>query len=219
MKYYQEITLIDSADVRFFELWSKVYTQIHLALVEHAKATNGEDATHGDIGVSFPDYRFAEKSGKPIAILGSKLRVFASAPDQLAQLNLGKWLERLADYVHIKSPNNVPNEHSHITVSRARQVKNLDRVARQRQKHQKISFEEAKENIIKRYAERHGLDIEKAKQAYEKPTLQPYPYINMQSLGGGNRFSLELKQTAAEKATIGKFNTYGLSSTTTVPHW
>lgn len=219
MNHYQTLTILPDPELSPYFIWSKLFTQVHLALVEHAKATYGEAATHGDIGISFPDYRFAQAKDKQVSTLGRQLRVFASSADQLDQLNLGKWLDRLTDYVHVKSPNSVPNEHSYITVSRARQVKNLDQITKRRARRKGESFEEAKDNIIKRYAKTEKIDIAKAKQAYENPTLKAYPYINMKSLRGSNRFSLELKQTDAKEAVVGKFNTYGLSSTTTVPHW
>lgn len=220
MNYYQELTILPNPEISPYFIWSKLFTQIHLALVEHAKATYGEDVIHGNIGISFPDYAFEKEiKGKSVTSLGRRLRVFAKSPQELEELNVNQWLEKLSDYIHIKSIKNIPSEHGFVTVSRARQIKNLDRIARRREKHQKISFEDAKANIIKNYAKMHGLDMQKAKRAYENPKLKAYPYINMQSLEGKQRFSLELKQTPVTEANIGKFNTYGLSATSTVPHW
>ncbi|HNN29956.1 MAG TPA: type I-F CRISPR-associated endoribonuclease Cas6/Csy4, partial [Agitococcus sp.] len=34
MKYYQELTLIAQAEVSLYVIWSKLYTQLHLAFVE-----------------------------------------------------------------------------------------------------------------------------------------------------------------------------------------
>ena len=48
MKYYQELTLIAQAEVSLYFIWSKVYTQLHLALVAMP--------TQGNVGVSFPEY-------------------------------------------------------------------------------------------------------------------------------------------------------------------
>lgn len=48
MKYYQEITIIKSPDISPYFIWSKLYTQLHLALVE---VKNPDDSSN--IGVSF----------------------------------------------------------------------------------------------------------------------------------------------------------------------
>ncbi len=223
MQFYQEITIIDG-DKKLFDLWSSVFMQVHIALVEHAKAKYGDDATHGDIGVSFPDFRFFEKNGNQISYLGSKLRLFGISKEQLKKLNIEDVIKRytkfnLTDYVHIKSVQPVPSNHGYITVSRARQIKNLDRIARRRAKHQGISFEQAKTNIIANYAEQHNISDKEAIQAYHNPKLMAYPYINMQSLHGKNDFSLEIKQVEKPEKVDGQFSTYGLSSISTVPHW
>lgn len=219
MKYYQEITLIDSADIRFFELWSKLYTQLHLALVEQAKATYGEGATHGDIGVSFPEYKCFEKNGKTISMLGSKLRVFAKTEAELQQLNLGKWCERLLDHVHIKSTAKVPAVTEYVIAKRFRQEKNLDSKTHNFAKKHNKTFEEVKLSRIEHISRKYDISMEEAQRRYEKPVLEIRPYIRMKSGKNGNTFSLEIEQTKAEGVVTGTFNTYGMSPTTTVPHW
>ncbi len=221
MKYYQEITLIDSSEIPIFQLWSKFYKQLHLALVEQAKATYGDGAVHGDIGVSFPEFKYFEKNGKTISFLGSKLRIFACTKEELDKNPIVDKLEEynLTDYVHIKSIKPVPEEVTYVTVSRVRQVKNKDRFAKRYAKRNGISLKEAKSAIIERYAEKHDIPREQAVKDYETPTLESYPYITIQSLNGGQSFALEIKQTHRNQAKAGSFSTYGLSSTTTVPDW
>ena len=51
MKYYQELTLI-ADDMPFFELWSKIFTQVHIALAD-VKNNHSIDS----IGVNFPNYQ------------------------------------------------------------------------------------------------------------------------------------------------------------------
>jgi CRISPR-associated endonuclease Csy4 len=51
MDYYQEITLIDQAEISPYFLWSKIYMQLHFALVEMKDQYN-----QVPIGISFPDY-------------------------------------------------------------------------------------------------------------------------------------------------------------------
>lgn len=220
MNYYQEITIIDSNDKPFFKIWSDLYTQVHLALVEQVKVSHGENATQSDIGVSFPEYACFEKNGETIAILGSKLRVFAKTKAELEQLNLNKWCERLLDYVHIKSLDEVGSKATeHLVVKRFRQERNMDAKTRNfAQKHNK-TFEEMKASRIAYIAEKYDLSLEKAQQRYDNPVLEKRPYIKMKSLETGSPFSLEIEQSSVDSAQTGTFNTYGLSVKTTVPNW
>jgi CRISPR-associated endonuclease Csy4 len=88
MNFYQELTLLPTDDIGHYFLWSKIYQQLHLALVE---LTGGQG---GSVGFSFPEY----SANQPR--LGRKLRVFAPTEAQLTQCNVRKWLERLSDYCH-----------------------------------------------------------------------------------------------------------------------
>lgn len=220
MNYYQEVTIINYPELSLYFIWSKLYTQLHLALVEQAKATYGERATQSDIGVSFPEYACFEKNGETIAILGSKLRVFAKTKAELEQLNLNKWCERLLDYVHIKSISEVGEKSAeYVVVKKFRQEKNLDSKTRNfAQKHNK-TFEEVKASRIAHIAKKYSISEEEAQQRYENPVLEKRPYIQMKSLETGNPFSLEIEQLSVNVAQAGTFNTYGLSVKTTVPHW
>ncbi|MDW6094242.1 type I-F CRISPR-associated endoribonuclease Cas6/Csy4 [Vibrio rhizosphaerae] len=98
MKYYQDITLLPDADISLGFIWEKVYQQIHLMLVEHKN-----EAYVSDIGLSFPAY------GDAAFPLGHQLRLFADNESQLADASVAQWLQRLRDYVHIKSIKPVPN--------------------------------------------------------------------------------------------------------------
>ena len=61
MKFYQEITLIPQADISPHAVWSKLYTQLHLAFVEQK---DEQDKTI--YGVSFPQYRTIADKKLPI---------------------------------------------------------------------------------------------------------------------------------------------------------
>ena len=67
MQFYQEITLIDQAEISPYFIWSKLYTQLHIALAESKDIDN-----QVNIGVSFPQYIFEEKikGGKSQSQLG-----------------------------------------------------------------------------------------------------------------------------------------------------
>ena len=112
MKYYQELTLIAQAEVSLYVIWSKLYTQLHLAFVEQKDSQ--EKIVYG---VSFPRYRLNQD--KSVGFLGDKLRIFAHSTQQLEQLNLNQWLARLSDYVHITAPRETPHNVSYAVYSRA----------------------------------------------------------------------------------------------------
>ncbi|MCB1658072.1 MAG: type I-F CRISPR-associated endoribonuclease Cas6/Csy4, partial [Pseudomonadales bacterium] len=138
MKYYQELTLIAQAEVSVYVIWSKLYTQLHLAFVEQKDTHNKTP-----YGVSFPQYRLDANKG--FGYLGSKVRIFANTTQELEQLNLGKWLERLTDYVHITSARETPLSKvtGHTIYSRAVPKDSLDkRIAHQAQR-RNISLEES----------------------------------------------------------------------------
>ena len=79
MNYYIEITLIDNSDLNLFSLWSKVFQQIHLGLVEIQ-----DDQGRVPIGLSFPDYVTGEK----YSVLGGKLRLLAKDEAILSRFNI-----------------------------------------------------------------------------------------------------------------------------------
>lgn len=221
MKFFQEITLLESDNKTFFTLWNKLYTQLHLALVEQQNS----DKTV-DIGVSFPEYRCFERNNKKIAILGGKLRVFANSQDALEQLNLAHWLSRLADYVHITSIKEVPNHVSeYLQVARYRPNLNMERLTRRFMRREskragrEISFEEAQEMQNQRLVDEAKVSLEEAKSRYTNPVVKDLPYIKMKSLSGEREFSLLINQQPVERHQKGSFSTYGLSSKATVPNW
>lgn len=194
MKHYIEITLIPDADVGLFSLWSKVYLQLHLALVELKDANSLVP-----VGISFAEYRGDEKH----SMLGSKLRVFASDINHLEKLNLNHWFNRLCDYVHMTSIRAVPSEHGYVVVSRVHTPANVG-------------------NLARRYAKRHSISLEVALELYKNyDPKQPthLPFIKIKSLSSANDFMLCIQQNANSNAVSGLYSTYGLSGTSTVPHW
>lgn len=200
MKYYQEITLV-SDEMPVFELWSKMYTQLHIALAD-LKNKKGVDS----IGVSFPQYRYEEKNGKGLGRLGNKLRIFAPNESDLKHLNIEQWLDRLKEYVHIKSIHPVPaNVNTYVTVRRIRS-KSLERKAKDYAKYKSIGFDEAMSYCA----------------LYKKASMMDYPFIQMSSCDNGHCFKLSIFQEYVFEAVTGKFNTYGINNTAsrvTVPHW
>ncbi|GAA5014536.1 hypothetical protein GCM10023206_24730 [Acinetobacter puyangensis] len=197
MLYYQEITLIDQTEISLYFIWSKLYTQLHLAFVEHK---DEQEKIH--YGVSFPQYRIDEK--KHIGFLGSKIRIFANSENELQQLYLDKWLDRFTDYVHTTSPREVPQ--AKITGYACYFKANPKLTTAQR-----IAHQAARRNISLNEAEAHFKDLN------QQPNAEPY--INLKSLSHDIKFRLYIGKTLADEANNEKFGTYGLSRTATVPEF
>ncbi|EKT62224.1 type I-F CRISPR-associated endoribonuclease Cas6/Csy4 [Providencia burhodogranariea] len=213
MNYYQEITLLPDPTIPLDFLWQKVYQQIHIALVEN-KSSDG----HSAIAVAFPEY------GSVGFRLGRKIRLFAMTEGELTQLNMTKWLSRLADYVHIKSIQSVP-EHTR-AVSYVRQhVKGERRI--ESDMHKKAQL----------WAEKTGQSKDVCLAVLKKNRPEAHnrlPFLWMESQqtkaqsgeGVHRPFPLFIKRISAEQAQVGLFNCYGLSQITggeanlaTVPHF
>lgn len=198
MKYYLELTLIDQAEFPAFYVWPKLYTQLHLAFVEHKSADELIP-----YGVSFPEYKTGQrKDGTSFFYLGSKLRIFAQSEQAFQDLNLQKWLDRLADYVHIKSVKAVPDAVQHATFERARSKATLAARAQHQAQRRGIALDEALQHF----------------QGYKEQTLD-LPYIPLKSESNGSAFNLFVRKTEKAEAVHGLFGTYGLSKTSTVPVW
>lgn len=202
MKYYQDITLLPDAEVSLGFIWEKVYQQIHLLLVEHKCAEN-----QSQIGLSFPSY------GDKTFPLGNQLRLLAENEAQLVQVNVNQWLQRLSDYVHVKSIKAVPSEVNEFACfyrvnpkSQQRRIKQLDRRVAVLSKKHGVAEEEMRAQLL--------ASIE---QRSEESKL---PYINMQSLSSAtnlqrHKFMLFINcdKSSEPKAKGNVFTCYGLSPT------
>lgn len=190
MRWYQEITLLPGAEIPVSYLWTKVFTQLHLALAE-ASRRNGA----GRIGISFPGY--GEKK------LGTKLRLFAEEKETLEALDTGAALERLLDYVHLTGIRKIPEGRlcGHAVYSRVQPDASVERKAR-------------------RYAKRHeDMTYEAALVLLSsKGKDNALPYIQLKSFSTGEKFSLFILRTEKEE-TKGTFSAYGFSPTATVPEF
>ena len=197
MKYYQEITLIDQAEISSYFIWSKLYTQLHIVLAE-VKDTNNKV----NIGVSFPQYLFEKNDKNSKVNLGKKLRIFAQNEADLKKLDLKKWLDRLTDYVHITSIREVPENIKSYAIYKRKQVKtNAERLARHRVKRGDIGFDEA----LARYS--------------NVVTTTDLPFVQMKSLTSDQVFKLFIEKKNAEQSESQVFSTYGLSSESSVPEF
>lgn len=192
MNKYVEITLLDDAEIDLYFLWEKLYVQLHLAFVEAA-----DDNGLVSIGVSFPKYR---EGSKPW--LGDKIRIFADSESALEGLNLDKWLDRLADYIHVKKVKDVPeNVEGYAFFKRLNDKSNQEKLARRRAKNLDISIEEA----LAFFADQES-------RQQPKRELTDYPYISMVSLHSNSKYPMTIiRENAPEMTFNGGFSTYGLS--------
>lgn len=214
MKFYQEITLIQNADISPHFLFSKVFQQIHLGLVEIQNAQR-----QVPVGISFPEYKRDEK----FCVLGGKIRLFSVNEADLVRLDVERWLAHLSDYVHYTRIRPVPKSIESYAVYRREQPKT------------------GKERLARRYAKRHQMDFETALNETVELSVKPEtgqfsekklmrysemphrkiaaPFIRLKSLSSGNMFCLWIKKSNVKHNTEGLFSTYGLSATTTVPEF
>ena len=191
MWFFQDVILQPTEDISASFLWSKIYRQVHLALV------NSKDE-QGIIqcGVAFPEY-----SDEP-PTLGHQLRLLAPEESDLHRLNLIEALKRLTpDYVRIKAIRPVPVRacKGFVIYSRYQPEATVMRKAR-------------------RYAKRHGISIEEAEKIFPAPTNKTrYPYIQLESMTNHHHFSLFIQKKEAVEQPCEGFSAYGFSAKTSVP--
>ncbi|WP_262966629.1 type I-F CRISPR-associated endoribonuclease Cas6/Csy4 [Methylobacter psychrophilus] len=194
MKFYLEITLLPNPEVGQHFLWSKVFQQIHLGLVEMQ-----DEQGRVPIGLSFPEYITGEK----FSLLGGKLRLLAKDEVTLSQFNAPQWLSRLSDYVHCTGIRPVPEKVTGYAIYQRQQPKT------------------SKERLARRYAKKHKVDYDTALKCYGKMAQQTItaPFIHLQSLSSGNEFCLWIKKTVVTEPSAMAFSSYGLSAVSTVPEF
>lgn len=197
MNYYIELTIMDSPELTPYQIWSKLYTQLHLAFVEQ-QDDDGKIA----YGVSFPQYRL--NADKQIGFLGFKVRIFAPTEQALQTLNLTKWLERLTDYVHMTSIRAVPQ----------------DKITGFSQYYRVIPKMPLDERISHQAA-RHGVSLEAAAEHLKGYQTQATiePFIRMPSQSTGHDFALRIGKKPTDGIGDGKFGTYGLGRSAGVPEF
>lgn len=203
MQFYQELTLIDQAEISPYFIWSKVYMQIHIAFADYNRA-NGS-FIHG---VSFPSYVYDDEKKK--GTLGKKLRIFASSESQLKDLNLSEWLSLLTDYVHITSIKDVPNQIDGHLVYQRKRVKGASRIEKEMQEKAQIWAEKSGKTLSECLAE-----LEKTKP--DAICHLPFIFLNSEETkkrtpDASNRYQLFIEMQRVDEAKKGLFDSYGLSS-------
>jgi len=148
-----------------------------------------------DIGVSFPRFR----SESPPS-LGNTLRLHGSHA-RLVQLMQLQWLIGMADYITVTDVLSVPPNVSYCAVRRVQTRSNAARVRRRQMKRHGWNEAEALLRIPDSVEKR--LDL---------------PFLSLRSSSTGQPFCLFIEhQPCSDRAGSGPFNTYGLSSSGTIP--
>jgi CRISPR-associated endonuclease Csy4 len=213
MNFYLEITLLPNPEVNPNFLWSKVYQQLHLGLVE---LQDGQKKV--PIGISFPEYKVGDK----FSLLGGKCRLFAQDEATLTQFNAAKWLARLSDYVHCTSIRPVPDKLTgYASYQRVQPKTNKERLARRYAKRHELDFETALNDPVDLKSDSQPNATYKLQFRYcdMLPKAIPSPFIRLKSLSNEQTFCLCIKKTDAAQSSGNSFNSYGLSATTTVPEF
>lgn len=147
----------------------------------------------GDIGVSFPGYDGARR-------LGAQLRLHSQA-ETLNQLMAQTWLTGLSDHVLVSQPAPLPSTVQHRIVRRMQAKSSPARLRR-------------------RQMRRHGLNEQQAVEKVPDSAQETLflPYVRVVSASTGHAFPLFIQHGPLQAvAHSGKFSSYGLSDTATVP--
>ena len=194
LRYYQQIDIYDDGEISPGFVWSRLFGLLHPRLVG---LKDGEELT--PVGLSFPGY------GKERFSLGTSLRLFAPDKETLETLQTEAFLEDYGDYLRVDSVREVPKTEKYACFYR-QQFKNTN-----------------PERLARRYAKRHNISFKEALKHYQKLDVEAVvkanklPYIHLQSGSTGQRHRLFIAKKTADKEVAGRFNTYGLSKTTTIP--
>ena len=215
MKFYLEITLLPNPEVGVNFLWSKVFQQIHLGLVEIQ-----DDQGQVLIGLSFPEYVIGDK----YSLLGSKLRLFANDEGMLNQFDAVKWLARLSDYVHCTSIRPVPEKIIGYAIYQREQPKtNPERLARRYAKRHGVDFDTALNGLVDLKSTEKPLNADfKIQFRYCEMTKKNIasPFIRLKSMSSEQTFCLWIKKIPADtKTSATYFSSYGLSAVSSVPEF
>lgn len=187
--YYQEITVIPSPEIHHQVVMDRVMQQIHIGLVDVRNKHQIES-----IGLYFPRYHCGDKQLDRSTTLGDKVRIVAPRIEDLNTLDVSSRLDRLLDYVHVKSIAAVPTKHGFVTVRRYRHH-SLHTQSHRLAKRKQITVEEAMHHCLR----------------FKKPRIYP-PYAKLRSTSTGNFFKLEILQETSTVECSGTFSVYGLST-------
>ena len=187
MKHYIDVRIKPDAEMRQNILLNTVYTKLHKALFEDNSNT---------IGISFPEYKI---------LLGNIIRLHSSNTE-LESIIETNWLGGLAGYCTVSEILAVPEDAKYRIVSRW----------------QSNMSESGLRRLIKRAEKRgeafNGEQIKNYRVKMYKEQLTERPYLELQSGSNGHRHRRYIQfGELVDKPVQGKFDTFGLSKTATIP--
>jgi CRISPR-associated endonuclease Csy4 len=189
MDHFADIHLLPDPELPAHVLLSALYAKLHRALVM--------DESHaGSIAISFPGYSINPGASG----LGDCLRLLGSHSGLQALIN-SSWLGSMRDQVCVSKTAAIPATALHRSLRRMQAKSNPERLRR-------------------RLVKRHGIDENEARRRIPDSAAEVLnlPFLQLRSASTGQNFRLFLRLGDAETTGIsGKFNTYGLSTTATVP--
>ena len=212
IKWYQEITLLPNSEISLAFLWTKVYTQLHLAFVSQKATPHG-----GSFAVSFPEYAEGKQKG-----LGNKVRVFAETEEALQTLNLDKALERLFDYVRLTTIRKIPTHRikGYAIYSRQHAPHSREQAARRLSRRHGLPVEQEAARLAKKSPQSERLVAQEREDSEKiKKSIRDLPYIQMQSLTNRHKYNLFIHKQPTSSASASPFSFYGLSPEAAVPEF
>lgn len=149
---------------------------------------------HGRIGISFPEHHAGRRW------LGPRLRIHGSWSDLSGLMDV-RWLGGVSDYADVSQISGVPSTMQHRTVRR-------------------VQIDSSPERLRRRLMHRHQIDEVSARQRIPDGLVGrlDLPWLQVHSSSSGQRFRLFIEHGPLQQApTRGKYSTYGLSATATIP--
>ncbi len=188
MKYYQEITILETFDLSENYILNKVFLDLHK---EFVKFNNSNGFF---LPISFPMY------DKNIRTLGNKIRIFFETESEYNMLDINNSLRKYNDFVHFSKIRPIPNLYQYGCYSRKQSKSNYNRLARRYAKRKNISFDEA----LNYY---HSVENK----------YISLPYMNLFSSSSNQNYKLFIEFEIKQQEIFGSFNSFGLSKNGTVP--
>ena len=191
--FYVDMTLRPDQDIPLHFLMGKLMSVIHSACVDCEHA-------HGfvNFGVGFPQYSRKSKS------LGRIIRLFASDSVTLPKVISDNRILRFSDYLQIDEIKQSPSKcQGHV-------------------QYRRVQYKSGKDRLIRRYAKRHNIDLDIAKDFYthfSRPEAD-LPYLVLESSSSKQQFRLyidEVLQPRDEGKPI--FSSYGLTKGGSLPYF
>lgn len=187
ISHYRDISLLPGSDINLNFLRNRVFSALHIALVESMQESHA-------VALSFPDY------APEVFSLGARIRLMGTE----SALSHQRWLnvlDRFSDYNHLTSVRPVrTNVTQHGRFVRRQLKTNLARIARRKARREGISLAEAERCLSK-----------------AKPQRTKLPFIELRSASSGERFRIFIERQLEDVPTDGAFNSYGLSKGASVP--